>query len=232
MLKQYDEVLSASRAAMSNADFWNQQNASNEMQKMKGALVDAQIAALAAGKILAPPATGAADLAASTLGWASGILPEPGSAGERHLEAAGKWGLGGALLGGILGIPGGPAGIAGGAALGGTVFGSAGYAADKVRDLGAAAVEAATGLWKLLFPGSPAPAGSGDAKAGEKQSLNLIPPKDSRPIVVSSVIKLDGETIAQNTQEHLADATEHSTTAPFADGTRYPWGGDMQTNSR
>jgi hypothetical protein len=127
MLKQYDELLAESRAVQSNADFWATENKTNEMQRLRGAAVDAQIAALAAGQIVAPVAVGASKEAADALGWAAGLLPAPGSAGEKHLEQAGKWGLGGALLGALLGIPGGLPGIITGAALGGTVFGTSGY---------------------------------------------------------------------------------------------------------
>jgi hypothetical protein len=135
MLAQYDEVLAEARAAQSNTDFWASQNKSNQMQRLRGAAVDVQIAALNAGKIIAPPVVGAAGGLASVLGWAANYLPSPGTSGEKHLEKAGAWGAGGAALGAMLGIPGGFLGIGAGALLGGSVFGAAGYSADVMRDI-------------------------------------------------------------------------------------------------
>jgi hypothetical protein len=80
-------------------------------------------------------------------------------------------------------------------------------------------------------PGPTMDFGTGSPKL-EKQSWNAIPPpKNERPIVLSSVINLDGQTIADNTQRAIASSIEHPTTAAYADGSRYAWDGGMQTNN-
>jgi hypothetical protein len=222
-LKQYDELLAESRALQSNADFWKEQNLTNPMQKMKGALVDTQIAALSAGNILTPPAVGAANAAASTLSWAADYLPQPGSAGEKRGEEMGKWSAGGAGVGAIIGIPGGPAGIAGGALLGGAIGAEVGYLVGTFKILDDAAKGASNALqflWKF-GPGTGGRDGPSDAKP-EKHSMNFIPPqKDQKPIMLSSTLNVDGRTLAEQVSEHLADLFTHPTSAPAANGLAY-----------
>ena len=135
MLKQYDDLLAESHAILPNAEFWKQQNSTNEMQRLRGAAVEAQVAALNAGKIIAPFAVGAAEQASSVLGWAADYLPKPDTAGERHLERSGAWALGGAALGGTIGAFGGPPEIVAGSMLGSAIFGGAGYLAEVTRSI-------------------------------------------------------------------------------------------------
>jgi hypothetical protein len=221
MLQQYDELLKESHDIMANKDWWAQQNATNPMQKMKGAMVDAQIAALAAGQVLTPPAVGAAAAAASVLGWAAGILPAPGSAGEKRGEKMGEWGGIGAVIGGVLGIPGGPAGIAGGALLGGSVGGEVGYLIGTFKILDDAAKGAAGALeflWKY-GPGS----GGRDAMPADpkKQSWNVIPPPSGeQTIQVATTINVDGRKLAEVVTKHQArDGAGPAEGAPYHDST-------------
>ena len=221
MLKQYDELLAESKAVMANTQWWSQQNATNPMQKMKGAMVDAQIAALRAGQILTPLATGAAGAAASSLGWAAGILPEPGSAGERRGESMGAWGLAGGVFGAGVGLLGGPPGVVGGAVLGTAIGAEVGYLVGtfKMLDDAAKGASSALGLIWKYGPGT----GGRDEIKGEKHSMNFIPPPQNRqPIVLTANMTMDSNTVAKIVEDKIAERNELPDSASSANGVAYP----------
>jgi hypothetical protein len=226
--------LAEARKVMPNAEWWAQQNATNPMQKMKGALVDAQIAALSAGQILSPLGVGAASAASSSLGWAAGILPEPGSAGEKRGETMGAWGLAGGVFGAGVGLLGGPPGVVGGAVLGTAIGAEVGYLVGTFKMLDDAAKGAGTALqflWKYGPGTGGRPSDGGEAKP-EKHSMNFIPPpKDQKPIVLTSSIKIDGQTLAEAVSEKLASLYEFPTQSANADGMVGYWAPDQQTVS-
>jgi TP901 family phage tail tape measure protein len=220
MLKQYDEVLADARAAQSNTAFWNEQNKANPTQRMKGALVDAQIAALAAGQILTPPAVGAASGAASVLGWGAGLLPEPNSQGAKRGEAMGAGAAVGGIIGGVVGVTGGPPGILGGALLGGALGADAGYLIGTFNSLDTAAKGAADAL-KFLWKYGPGAGGRGDNDAAPKR-MNFIPPPPQKTEMHNvTSINIDGQQLARIIDHHIAQDGELPDSSDRANGVAY-----------
>jgi hypothetical protein len=220
MLEQYDDVLAEAQRVKANADFWNQINATNPAQQMKGAMVDAQIAALNAGNVLTPPAIGAAKAASGITGWAAGLLPAPDSAAQKRGEMMGAGAGVGAVIGGGIGVLGGPVGVLGGAVLGGAIGADAGYLAGTFTTLDSAARGAADAL-KFLWKYGPGSGGRDDALSPRR--MNFISPDShgTKPIFVTAELLVDGEKLAQTSMTKLADMAENTISASANNGGAY-----------